>query len=131
MQTKTRLQLAFNWLTLLSLILASCSGPQAQATPTSVPPTLTSQQQTAPPAIIETDPPLDSVIGYLSPITFYFNQPMNPSTVESAFSGLPTATPVSRVISFRIFGFAWVSGNTAFTLFSRMIFTASATHFGE
>ena len=53
MQTKTRLRLTFNWLLLVSLILASCSGRPGQATPTAIPPTLTSQQQTAPPAVIK------------------------------------------------------------------------------
>ncbi len=86
---KTRFGLTLNWFILVSLILASCSGLPGQATSTPVVPTLTSPQQSAPPAIVETDPPLDSVIGHLAPITFYFNQPMNPSTVESAFSGLP------------------------------------------
>ena len=94
MKTKTRFAPVLNCLLLVSLILTSCSGLQAQATPTAIPPTLTSQQQTAPPALVETDPPLDSVIGYLSPITFYFNQTMNPSTVESAFSGLPAGAYV-------------------------------------
>ncbi|MFN8385677.1 MAG: Ig-like domain-containing protein [Anaerolineales bacterium] len=94
MKTKTRFAPVLNCLLLVSLILTSCSGLRAQATPTAIPPTLTSQQQTAPPALVETDPPLDSVIGYLSPITFYFNQPMNPSTVESAFSGLPAGAYV-------------------------------------
>lgn len=91
---KTRLRLAFSWLLLLSLLLSSCGGSSQQATPTPIPPTLTTQQQTAPPAVIETDPPLDSVIGFLSPLTFYFNQPMNPSTVEPAFSGLPAGAYV-------------------------------------
>ena len=92
MQTKTRFARTCNWLILVSLILASCSGLPGRATPTPIPPTLTSQQQTAPPAIVETDPPLDSVIGHLTPITFYFNQPMNQSTVEPAFSGLPAGS---------------------------------------
>ncbi len=92
MQTKTRIARTFSWLAILSLILASCGVFPQQATPTPIPPTLTSQQQTAPPAIIETDPPLESVIGHLSPITFYFNQPMNQPTVEPAFSGLPAGS---------------------------------------
>ncbi|MCC6500899.1 MAG: Ig-like domain-containing protein [Anaerolineales bacterium] len=92
MQTKTRFARTCNWFILVSLILASCSGLPSQATPTPIPPTLTSQQQTAPPAVVETDPPLDSVIGHLTPITFYFNQPMNQSSVEPAFSGLPAGS---------------------------------------
>ncbi|MFN8403943.1 MAG: hypothetical protein U0V48_10365 [Anaerolineales bacterium] len=72
MKTKTRLPRCFELPPLgVSLILTSCSAFRAQATPTAIPPTLTSQQQTAPPAPVETDPPLDSVIGYLSPITSF------------------------------------------------------------
>ena len=81
--------LPLNWFLLISLILASCGGIPQQATPTPVIPTPTFLQQAAPPAVIETDPPLDSVIGHLSPITFYFNQAMNQSTVEPSFIGLP------------------------------------------
>jgi uncharacterized protein YfaS (alpha-2-macroglobulin family) len=89
MKTKTRFTLVLNCLLLVSLILASCSGLPGRTTPTPVVPTPTFLQQAAPPALIETDPPLESVVGHLSPITFYFNQPMNQSTVEPAFSGLP------------------------------------------
>lgn len=88
----TRLSAGFltlNWFLLISLILASCGGLPQQATPTLIIPTPTFLQQAAPPAVIETDPPLNSVIGHLSPITFYFNQAMNQSTVEPSFSGLP------------------------------------------
>jgi hypothetical protein len=52
-------------------------------------PTPTFLQQSAPPAIIETDPPEGSVIGHHSPSTFYFNQAMNQASVEPSFSGLP------------------------------------------
>ncbi len=89
MKTKTRFAPVLNCILLVSLILASCSGRPGQATSTPIVPTPTFLEQAAPPAVSETDPPLDSVIGHLTPITFYFNQPMNPSTVESAFSGLP------------------------------------------
>ena len=87
--TKTRVRLALNWFLLFSLILTSCAGIPGISTPTPVIPTPTFLQQTAPPAVIETDPPLGSVIGHLSPITFYFNQAMNQATVEPAFGGLP------------------------------------------
>ncbi len=91
---KPRLPLALNCLLLISLLLTSCGGAPtlpkltAPATPTSetsspVPP------QTYPPALIETDPPAGAVIGHLSPITFYFNQPMNRASLEAAISGLP------------------------------------------
>jgi len=84
--TKKRIHLTLNWFLLISLILASCSGIP---TPAPVIPTPTFLRQSAPPAIIESDPPLESVIGHLAPITFYFNQPMNKNSVEPAFSGLP------------------------------------------
>lgn len=88
---KTRVALILNWFILVSLILTSCGFPW-QATPTPTIPTPIILGQTAPPAIIETDPPLESVIGHLSPLTFYFNQAMNQSTVEPAFSGLPAGS---------------------------------------
>ncbi|GAB4464206.1 MAG: hypothetical protein Kow0070_25690 [Anaerolineales bacterium] len=92
--TKSRLLLTLNCLLLISLLLTSCNGAPtlpkltAPATPTSeasspVP------TQTYPPALIETDPPAGAVLGHLSPITFYFNQPMNRASLESAISGLP------------------------------------------
>lgn len=89
MKTKTRFALVWNCILLISLILASCSGIPGVATSTPVIPTPTFLQQSAPPALIETDPPSGSVIGHLSPITFYFNQAMNQASVEPSFSGLP------------------------------------------
>ena len=98
--TKFRFALTLNCLTLISMILASCSG--VPNIPNIIAPTPTTQaeaeaitaiQQTAyPAALIETDPPLNSVIGHQSPITFYFNQAMNKPSVESAISGLPGGT---------------------------------------
>ena len=41
---------------------------------------------------METDPPLGSVLGHQSPITFYFNQPVNKPSAQSAFTGLPAGT---------------------------------------
>lgn len=93
--TKKRLLLALNCILLTSLILASCAGappvPNFSApAPTSTSETVTTvKQQAYPAALIETDPPFNTVIGHLSPITFYFNQAMNKATVESALSGLP------------------------------------------
>ena len=95
---KTRSALTLNCLILTSLILASCSGgvptlPSFIApspTPTIEAPT--EVQSAYPPALVETDPPLNTVIGHQSPITFYFNQPMNKPSVESALSGLPEGT---------------------------------------
>lgn len=84
--------LALNCLLLMSLILASCG--RAPTLPFVSLPTPTAEtsetiQQAYPPALVETDPPPDTVIGHLSPIAFYFNQAMNKTSVESAFSGLP------------------------------------------
>lgn len=84
---------------LISLLLASCSGAPTISLPnftaptdTVVAPTTSAIQQAFPPALVETEPPLKSVIGHLAPIAFYFNQPMNKASVESAFSGLPAGT---------------------------------------
>ena len=73
-------RLGLNWLLLIALILTSCGGvPSLSAfiasTPTTTPaPTTTQREQAAPLALVETDPPQNSSIGHLSPITFYFNQ---------------------------------------------------------
>ncbi len=72
--TKRRVTLTLNWFLLLALILASCTGvpvPIISSPSTPAIPTPTSFQQSLPPALVETDPPLGSVIGYQSPITFY------------------------------------------------------------
>jgi len=98
---KSRFIRTLNCFLLLSLILAACSGTRLPNlsipnfnTPTeTVPaPTASAVQQAFPPALVETDPPLHSSLGHLSPITFYFNQAMNKPSVESAFSGLPAGT---------------------------------------
>ncbi|HSG45737.1 MAG TPA: Ig-like domain-containing protein [Anaerolineales bacterium] len=97
---KLRITLTLNCLILINLILASCSGvpniPNLISSPTpttEVIETTAPQQHTAyPVALIETDPPLNSVIGHQSPITFYFNQAMNKPSVESSLSGLPDGT---------------------------------------
>jgi len=91
---KTRLSLALNCLLLISLLLTSCGGTPvlpkltSPAAPTAAE-TSSALQQTYPPALVETDPPAGTVLGHLAPITFYFNQPMNRASVESAISGLP------------------------------------------
>jgi len=92
--TTKRISLTLNLLLLLSLILTSCSGAPTlpsfnSPTATSIPSTSAVIQLPWIPALIETDPPLNTVIGHTSPITFYFNQGMNKPSVESAFSGLP------------------------------------------
>jgi len=92
---KRRFSPVLNCLLLISLILTSCgSAPQLPgfARPTSTVEVSTAAQLTSPPALIETDPPMNSVIGQQSPITYYFDQPMNKPTVESSLSGLPQGT---------------------------------------
>ena len=93
--TKIRFALTLNCLVLISLIITSCGG--APPLPSFIAPVPTSTieapatvQQAYPLALIETDPPFNTVIGHLNPITFYFNQGMNKASVESAFSGLPS-----------------------------------------
>ncbi|NWG34425.1 MAG: Ig-like domain-containing protein [Chloroflexi bacterium] len=93
--TRIRFAPVLNCILLASLLLASCGG--APTLPSFIAPTPTTESPTAirqayPPALIETDPPPDTVIGHLSPITFYFNQEMNKASVESALSGLPEGT---------------------------------------
>lgn len=90
--TKRRVALTLNCFLLLALLLASCSGLPGLRTPTPAIPTPTSFQQSLPPALVETDPPLGSVIGHQSPITFYFNEAVNKSSAESALTGLPAGT---------------------------------------
>ncbi len=93
--TKSRLPLTLNCLLLISLILTSCAGAPQLPGFTSPTPTVevsTAAQLTSPPTLIETDPPLNSVIGHQSPITFYFDQAMNKPSIESALNGLPEGT---------------------------------------
>ncbi|HJS19877.1 MAG TPA: Ig-like domain-containing protein, partial [Anaerolineales bacterium] len=72
-------------------LLASCTGIPLPGleTPTPQLPTPTPYQQALPPSLVETVPPLNTVIGHLSPITFYFNEAMDKATVEPAIRGLP------------------------------------------
>ncbi len=45
-----------------------------------------------PPVLVETDPPVGSEIAPSAALTFYFNQPMDRPSVESAFQGQPPAS---------------------------------------
>src|SRR5689334_5411487 len=92
--TKRRVTRTLDWFLLFALLLASCNGLPVPIVATSTPaiPTPTSFQQTLPPALVETNPPLGSVIGHQTPITLYFNQPVNKSSAESALTGLPAGT---------------------------------------
>ncbi len=90
--SKRRVALTLNCSLLIALLLTSCGGLPGFGTPTPAIPTATSFQQSLPPALVETDPPLGSVIGHQTPITFYFNQAVNRSSAETALTGLPAGT---------------------------------------
>jgi uncharacterized protein YfaS (alpha-2-macroglobulin family) len=93
--TKRRVALTLHSLLLIAAILTSCAGtPVVNISSTSTPviPTPTAFTQALPPALVETDPPLGSVIGHQSPITFFFNQPVNKASAETALTGLPAGT---------------------------------------
>src|SRR5215207_6733381 len=93
--TKRRIVLTLNSFLLIAALLAACAGTPAipiSRTSTPVIPTPTIFTQSLPPALVETDPPLGSVLGHQSPITFYFNQAVNQSSAEAALTGLPAGT---------------------------------------
>ncbi|HSL45981.1 MAG TPA: Ig-like domain-containing protein [Anaerolineales bacterium] len=96
--TKRRITRTLNTSLLIVLVLTSCTGLPVPvpvpgfSTATPALPTPTSFQQSLPPGLVETNPPLGSVLGHQSPITFFFNQPVNKSSAESALTGLPAGT---------------------------------------
>ena len=73
----------------LLLFIQACSKktPAPTSAPTLPPPTPTATPQPLPPALVETDPLAGSQLALKNPITFYFNQPMDRPSVESAFGG--------------------------------------------
>ncbi|MDX1377341.1 MAG: Ig-like domain-containing protein, partial [Anaerolineales bacterium] len=94
---KNRFRLILNCLILFSMIATSCSG--VPNIPELISPTPTTEAEISPAhqqaylvALIETEPPPNTVIGHRSPLTFYFNQAMNTVSVEAALSGLPEGT---------------------------------------
>src|SRR5688572_9784524 len=96
---KRRFLFPLNCFLLISLILTSCAGAPSLPIPnfiapteTSAAPTTAALQQAVAPALVETTPPFNTVIGHFSPLTFHFNQAMNKASVESGFSGLPEGT---------------------------------------
>ncbi len=100
-QSRRRITTLFSILLLVSLActLPSFGAPTpTPASPTLAPATPTSppaaagkplQQQDLPPVLVETDPPVGSEIGPGGGLTFYFNQPMDRPSVESALQGQP------------------------------------------
>lgn len=61
-------------------VITAVTSPVATPVPTTTPVPL-------PPDLIETDPPADSIVALNATFTFFFNQPMEPASVEAAFSG--------------------------------------------
>jgi uncharacterized protein YfaS (alpha-2-macroglobulin family) len=84
---------AISTLFLISLAISSggCKKGTALTTVTPTPPiaTPTESAQLLPPALVETDPLPEEMIALKQPITFYFNQPMQPASVEAAITGEP------------------------------------------
>lgn len=97
----------------LLMVLAACSLPGVRTpspTPTTtqllvkeasptVPAEPTPTPQSLPPRLVETDPIPNSEVALDGTVTFYFNQPMDRSSVEAAFSGLSG-------------GFDWIDDST-------------------
>jgi uncharacterized protein YfaS (alpha-2-macroglobulin family) len=83
----------FSILTLISLVwlLAGCGKktPIPTTTPTLPSATPTKIPQNLPPALVETDPLPGAQIALKNPITFYFNQPMQRTSVEASVTGEP------------------------------------------
>lgn len=74
-------------LAVLILVSLACSFSLPRLTPTKPAPTPTPQP--LPPALVETDPPPGSQVALDKPITLYFNQPMDKTSVEAAFATDP------------------------------------------
>ena len=80
----------FQWMLLMLLVASlACSlpgrNPKPGALPTQ-PPVPTNTPQPLPPAVVESNPPAGAEIPLNSPITLYFNQPMDHTSVEAALS---------------------------------------------
>ncbi|HEY9077589.1 MAG TPA: Ig-like domain-containing protein [Anaerolineaceae bacterium] len=98
---------SISWIMILSLIMQACAPvippvlprPSATPGPTAVTnPTPTVMQPTAIPkeplaaGLVEVDPPPMSKLGLMTPITFFFNQPMDKVSVEQALR-IPSNAP--------------------------------------
>ncbi len=78
-------------------ISVACSFPgfsnrlisKAPGSETTTPSAPTATPQSLPPALLESDPPLGSLLPLDKPITLYFSQPMQRTSVEKALSGDP------------------------------------------
>jgi uncharacterized protein YfaS (alpha-2-macroglobulin family) len=76
-------------LIVVSLLFSACSMPSTSTETQQPAATPTALQQTFAPAVVETVPLAGSQIGVQEAITFYFNQPMDRVSVESAWSADP------------------------------------------
>ncbi|MEJ2758738.1 MAG: Ig-like domain-containing protein [Anaerolineales bacterium] len=86
-------------LLLLGLLLSGCSLPSLEQTPTEVSAVdvlPASFVGPLPPALVETTPMPGSRIAAAGELTFYFNQPMDKSSVESALQGTPALNGTFR-----------------------------------
>lgn len=81
---------AFSALIVLSILLTACNLPGFTPRPTPGPTPL--DIPPLPPALVETYPLAGSSIALHPSITLYFNQPMEPDSVEAAISFLPEVT---------------------------------------
>ena len=90
---KSRIRLIVFFFLFSAMLLVSQACSKKTPTPSSTPiipiTTPTSTPQSLPPALVETDPLPGAQIALKNPITFYFNQPMDRSSVEGALSGEP------------------------------------------
>ncbi|HSB67186.1 MAG TPA: Ig-like domain-containing protein, partial [Anaerolineales bacterium] len=108
------------FLTGIAISLGGCkkSTPSPTATsnlPSAIP---TTAPQPIPPTLVETNPPPGSQLALKNPITFYFNQPMQRSSVEAAMTGDPDLSG----------SFAWLDDSTMiFTPDSALLPDASQT----
>ncbi len=93
MPRKSSIFIIISTLILISLVwlLAGCSKktPSPTATPALPTATPTKVPQTLPPALVETDPLPGAQIALKNPITLYFNQPMQHTSVEASVTGEP------------------------------------------
>ncbi len=85
---------------LIASMACNLGAPALQ--PASTPAPSPSPTQPLPPAVVETSPPPGSFLPLSAPVTFYFNQPMDRDTVESALTSEPQVN----------LGFAWTDEST-------------------
>lgn len=82
---------AFVYLILAILLISSCSLPSVPTQKPEPTPT-TFQKEPLPPVLTEVSPLDGSQLGLEEPVTFFFSQPMDRGSVESALYGLPNGS---------------------------------------